>query len=264
VAPFKEHEYRDHLEHHVRVKTPRQPGMEGPGPGSPPSSPRALLAAKAHVRFRSRPHSAIVDAREQQQYLQQAAESQGEAGRGGCRSPGVGGRRERQVMEPGLYPAAGLLLGGLLRPRSEAYASKEKLPGLGLGVGVGAGAGSQDAAPRSRRPSTAHAPQSASAAQAQTQAQAQAQTQAQAHDTDFFGDLANNANRARRFHRKAPLSSGDAHRGESATQQKRKPANEKMRRVLESDDLPDEGDRGRGAAAGRGVESPRVDYFQVA
>jgi len=252
VPPFKEHEYRDHVEARPRVKTPRQLGMEGPGPGSPPASPRDLRAAKAHVRFRSRPHSAVAAAREQE--AQQHAPSSPSANA----NASTGRRHERQVLEPGLYPAAGLLLGGLLRPRSEAYASKERLPGLGLGLGGGGGEGAGAVGPPSR-PATAHAG-SLSSSLASGGGGGGGDRDVDADG--FFADLALNANHQRRFHRKAPLSSGDAHRGESAAKQHRKPTNLKMRRVLESDDVPAPGDRGRGEAVGRGPEPPSV-VFQV-
>jgi hypothetical protein len=52
----------------------------------------------------------------------------------------------------------------------------------------------------------------------------------------FFQDLALNSNHPRRFHRRALVSSGDAHRGDSAKRQHAKPVNERIRALLTSDD----------------------------
>lgn len=148
IQVFKEHDYRNHRAAHFRVKTPKQDHI---------TSPRQELdAGKAHVRFLSRPHSAIINAKD---YSSPVSPKE------------KGGYNEK------LYPNNGLQLGGLHRINREAYASKEQL-----------------------LPPNTHG---------------------------FFADLAGNSNRPRRFHRKAPISSGDAHRGESSTSsEKRKNSEE--------------------------------------
>ena len=121
-------------------------------------------------------------------------------------------------MEPSLYPAAGLLLGGLLRPRQDPYSSKERLPGVKGAESAGSTTANQSDVVDGVASST---------------------TNTTKNPAPFFVDLATNANHARRYHRKAPLSSGDAHRGGvSSAQQKRVPSNEKMKRLFESDDGP--------------------------
>lgn len=146
-APFVRHDYRDHVEAHPRIKTPRQ------------EEPPVVERMQREIR----PRSAIVHSR--QAHFGESVP------------------RDKFVGIDNLYEPTGLQLRGLYRNQGEdTYESKEVLP-------------------------TVAGPE--------------------------VDEFCQNANHPRRFHRKAIISSGDAHRGQESDGPRKRTESQRVRNLVE-------------------------------